>query len=313
MYHRAMTALPIKLNRAKKIPLAAQIHAAIREAIETGRLAAGARLPSWRDLAVQLGVSRGTVRAAYARLIDEQFAIGQGAAGTRVAERPSASSTRGWSPEAPPLPNLFHEFGAVPLAFQMGVPSQDAFPSKLWSGILTGEARRAAKAPVGYPDPRGDPDLRKEIAAYLGIARGVRCSPSQVLVTPRTVVGWCSWQRSTPYRHLNSIGGRSRMGHERRRDSLVQEGSTLEVEIMACGRDVRSARRASAFIIQRSRVLASRDTISSSISNRSAADLSKRSAQTWLGLGMGQLGIQAVTNAAALHGSFQFTAHSRSG
>jgi GntR family transcriptional regulator / MocR family aminotransferase len=183
MYHRAMTTLAIKLNRAKKIPLAAQIHAAIREAIDTGRLPSGARLPSWRDLAVQLGVSRGTVRVAYARLIDEQFAIGLGAAGTRVAERPSASSTPDWSPEASPLPNLFHEFGTVPLAFQMGVPSQDAFPSKLWSRILTGEARRAAMGPVGYPDPRGDPDLRKEIAAYLGIARGVRCSPSQILVT----------------------------------------------------------------------------------------------------------------------------------
>jgi GntR family transcriptional regulator/MocR family aminotransferase len=63
------------------------------------------------------------------------------------------------------------------------VPAQDAFPFKLWSRILTREARRAAAAPVGYPDPRGDPDLRKEVAAYLGIARGVRCSPSQVLVT----------------------------------------------------------------------------------------------------------------------------------
>ena len=178
-----MAALPIDLDRARRTPLAAQIYWAIREAIETGRLASGARLPSWRDLAAQLGVSRGTVRVAYERLIDEQFAIGLGAAGTRVAERPSPSSTPDWSPEAPPLPDLFHDFGTAPLAFQMGVPSQDAFPFKLWSRILAREARRAAAAPVGYPDPRGDPDLRKEIAAYLGIARGIRCSPSQVLVT----------------------------------------------------------------------------------------------------------------------------------
>ncbi|WP_029585461.1 PLP-dependent aminotransferase family protein [Bradyrhizobium sp. URHD0069] len=178
-----MPVLPIDLDRAKKIPLAAQIYSAIRDAIETGRLASGARLPSWRDLAVQLGVSRGTVRAAYARLINEQFAIGLGAAGTRVAERPTASSTPPWSPEAPPLPHLFHDFGSAPLVFQMGVPSQDAFPFKLWSRILTREARRGAAAPVGYPDPRGDPELRKEVAAYLGIARGVRCSPTQVFVT----------------------------------------------------------------------------------------------------------------------------------
>jgi GntR family transcriptional regulator/MocR family aminotransferase len=178
-----ITALPIELDHARKTPLAGQIYLAIREAIETGRLASGARLPSWSDLAAQLGVSRGTVREAYGRLIAEQYAISQGPAGTRVAERPSRYSTPNWLPEAPPLPELFHDFGTVPLPFQMGVPSQDAFPFKLWSRILTRATRQAAAAPVGYPDPRGDPDLRKVIAAYLGIARGIRCSPSQVLVT----------------------------------------------------------------------------------------------------------------------------------
>jgi GntR family transcriptional regulator / MocR family aminotransferase len=178
-----MAALPIKLDRARRTSLAAQIYWAIREGIENGRLTSGARLPSWRDLAAQLGVSRGTVRVAYARLIAEQFAIGLGPAGTRVAERQSRSSMPDWSREAPLLPDLFYEFGNAPLVFQMGVPSQDAFPFKLWSRILTRETRRAASAPVTYPDPRGDPGLRKEIAAYLGLARGIRCSPSQVFVT----------------------------------------------------------------------------------------------------------------------------------
>jgi GntR family transcriptional regulator/MocR family aminotransferase len=178
-----MAVLPIQLDRARKTPLAAQIYCAIRDGIESGRLASGARLPSWRDLAAQLGVSRGTVRVAYERLITEQFVIGLGPAGTRVAERPSRCSTPVWSPEAPPLPDLFYEFGGAPRTFQMGVPSQDAFPFKLWSRILTGQTRLAAASPVTYPDPRGDPELRKEIAAYLGLARGIRCSPSQVLVT----------------------------------------------------------------------------------------------------------------------------------
>ncbi|WGD52921.1 PLP-dependent aminotransferase family protein [Bradyrhizobium sp. CB1650] len=178
-----MAALPIQLDRARRTPLAAQIYSAIREGIENGRLASGARLPSWQDLAAQLGVSRGTVRVAYERLIAEQFAIGLGPAGTRVAERQSRSSMPDRSQEAPLLPELFYEFGSAPMVFQMGVPSQDAFPFKLWSRIVTREARRAAAVPVTYPDPRGDPELRKEIAAYLGLARGIRCSPSQVLVT----------------------------------------------------------------------------------------------------------------------------------
>jgi GntR family transcriptional regulator/MocR family aminotransferase len=178
-----MATLTIGLNRAGRTSLSAQIYCSIRDAIESGQLAAGARLPSWSDLAAQLGVSRGTVRAAYERLIDEQFAIGLGAAGTQVAERPALPATAGWSPVAPPLPDLFSDFSTAPLAFQMGVPSQDAFPFKLWSRIQARAARRAAAAPVGYPDPRGDPDLRREIAAYLGVARGLRCNPSQVFVT----------------------------------------------------------------------------------------------------------------------------------
>jgi GntR family transcriptional regulator/MocR family aminotransferase len=179
-----MTSLPIGLDRSRKTPLATQIYEAIREAIESGTVPANAKLPSWRDLAAQLGVSRGTVRLAYERLIDEQLAVGLGAAGTRVTERPVRTcAASGWSPGGSPMLDLFHDFGTTPLTFQMGVPAQDEFPYKLWSRIVVREARRMASAPVGYPDPRGEPALRREIAAYLAIARGVRCSPSQVLVT----------------------------------------------------------------------------------------------------------------------------------
>src|SRR5258707_2234731 len=183
LYHRAMAALPVQLDRARRTPLAAQIHSAIREGIENGRLASGARLPPGQGLAAQLGVSRGTVRVAYERLIAEQFAIGLGPAGTRVAERQSGSSIPDWSPEAPLLPDLFYEFGNAPLAFQMGVPAQDAFPFKLWSRIVTRETRRVAAAPVTDPDPPRDPELPKEVPAYFGLARGPQCNSSHVLIT----------------------------------------------------------------------------------------------------------------------------------
>jgi len=178
-----MAPLSIGVDRAAKTPLSIQIYASIREAIESGRLEAHAKLPSWRDLAAQLGVSRGTVRIAYERLIDEQLAVGMGAAGTRVGERPRPSPARTWSAEPTPMLDLFHDFGNTPQVFQMGVPGQDVFPYKLWSRIMVREARRSAAAPVSYPDPRGLPALRREIAAYLAIARGLRCSPSQLLVT----------------------------------------------------------------------------------------------------------------------------------
>lgn len=183
LYHRAMPELRIELDRGRRTPLTTQIYGAIRDAIESGRLTPGAKLPSWQDLAAQLGVSRGTVRVAYERLMDEQFALGMGPAGTRVAERPPRSPTFERSAETTPLPELFHDFATPPLTFQMGVPSQAAFPFKLWSRMLTRASRQAAAAPVTYPDPRGDPELRKEIAAYLAIARSFQCSPSQVLIT----------------------------------------------------------------------------------------------------------------------------------
>jgi GntR family transcriptional regulator / MocR family aminotransferase len=179
-----MAPLPLELDRAERTPLATQIHGAIREAIVMGRIVPGTKLPSWRDLSIQLGVSRGTVRAAYERLTNEELVIGMGAAGTRVAQSPPRRATARSSPEAPPLPELFfYGFGTAPLPFQMGVPSQEAFPFKLWSRILSSAARQAAVAPVAYPDPRGEHDLRNEIAAYLGITRGIQCDPSQVLVT----------------------------------------------------------------------------------------------------------------------------------
>ena len=175
--------LSLAIDRSAGRTLAAQIHHAIDLAIREGRLEPGARMPSWRDLATQLGVARGTVRVAYERLIDEQLLVASGAAGTHVAAplpfvvRPADTPTRA------PMPDMYHDFGTAPLLFQMGVPAQDAFPFKLWSRLMAAGARAAAAQPVSYPDPRGLPELRHEIAAYLAYARGIACSPAQVIVT----------------------------------------------------------------------------------------------------------------------------------
>ncbi|GAB3416206.1 MocR-like pyridoxine biosynthesis transcription factor PdxR [Massilia agilis] len=156
-----------------------QISSAIERAIREGRLGPGTRLPSWHDLAVQLGVARGTVRMAYENLRDQQLIVTAGAAGTRVAEhaRPAATHTgaEGAAPaSAPP---------GRPAIFQVGVPAHDAFPFKTWSRIMGRAARAAAAAPVGYPDPFGERELRTEIAAYLSIARGIECTASQIFIT----------------------------------------------------------------------------------------------------------------------------------
>ncbi len=175
--------LPLDLDRSAKTPLAEQIRNGIGAAIENGALAPGARLPSWVDLAAQLGVARGTVRSAYEKLAAAQLIVASRAAGTHVADRPPLAVRQ----EAPPDPGsfmeLYRELTAGPAVFQMGVPARSTFPAKLFARIRSQAVRAESGAPALYPDPRGEPELRREIAAYLAIARGVECSPSQVIVT----------------------------------------------------------------------------------------------------------------------------------
>src|SRR6478752_3419282 len=91
VYHGAMIKpLRLDLDRSAKTPLADQIRKGIGAAIESGVLAPGARLPSWQDLAAQLGVARGTVRLAYEKLSAAQLIVASRSTGTHVAERPRA-------------------------------------------------------------------------------------------------------------------------------------------------------------------------------------------------------------------------------
>ncbi|MBZ9654448.1 MocR-like pyridoxine biosynthesis transcription factor PdxR [Phyllobacterium lublinensis] len=175
--------LELQLDRTKKTPLADQICMGITAAIESGVLTSGARLPSWVDLAVQLGVARGTVRAAYDKLSAAQLIVASRATGTRVTERPRLSSRRDPAPEAGSFMEMYQEMTTGPAIFQMGVPAKETFPAKLLARIRAHAIRVEASAPALYPDPRGELELRREIAAYLAIARGIECSPSQVLVT----------------------------------------------------------------------------------------------------------------------------------
>lgn len=173
----------ISLNRSSKVSLTDQVRDGIAEAIHAGRLRPGARLPSWRDLASQLGIARGTVRAAYDRLYDDLLVIPSGSAGTRVVDTlpPSANVTH--ARDATPLPGLLRGFKPSVVMFQMGIPAQDEFPFKTWSRIVSNTAKAMAMSPARFPDPRGEFELRQEIAAYIAIARGIACTPSQIIVT----------------------------------------------------------------------------------------------------------------------------------
>lgn len=175
--------LNLKLDRAAKTPLAEQIRRGVTDAIDGGVLEPGARLPSWQDLAAQLGVARGTVRSAYEKLAAAQLIEASRAAGTRVAKRPRGAVKREQPPDAGSFMEVYQEMTQGPALFQMGVPAAEIFPASLFARIRAHAVRAEATAPPLYPDPRGEFSLRREIAAYLALARGIDCSPSQVIIT----------------------------------------------------------------------------------------------------------------------------------
>lgn len=177
------TPLPLNLDRAAKVPLAEQIRRGIANAIEGGVLEPGARLPSWQDLAAQLGVARGTVRTAYEKLAAAQLIEASRAAGTRVARRPRIAVKSEQPSEAGSFMEVYREMTQGPAFFQMGIPATETFPATLFARIRASAVRAEASAAPLYPDPRGELELRREIAGYLAVARGIDCSPSQVIVT----------------------------------------------------------------------------------------------------------------------------------
>jgi GntR family transcriptional regulator/MocR family aminotransferase len=171
------------VDRHSEVPMFRQVYERTRVAIAEGRLAPGARLPSARSLAAQLGSSRGTVDAAYAMLAGEGWIVARGAAGTVVAPRLGWRSGAAARPVPAPRAAAAAAAGATPLPFRMGLPALDAFPRKLWARLVAREARAMPEAALGYPDPAGDPALRAAIVAYLAVSRGVACTSEQVFVT----------------------------------------------------------------------------------------------------------------------------------
>lgn len=181
-----MTLLDLKLDRASKTSLAEQIRLGVAVAIQNGILIPGARLPSWMDLAAQLGVARGTVKAAYERLADAQLVVSSRAEGTRVANhvppaRPAAE--RACSIDTDLRSAIYQHFLPGPAVFQMGVPASDCFPGTLFARLRSRAARDEVEAPASYRDPRGEHELRREIAAHLALSRGIECKPSQIFVS----------------------------------------------------------------------------------------------------------------------------------
>ena len=176
--------LQIELDRTAKLSLSEQIFISISRAIESGLLAPGTRLPSWQALAAHRGVARGTVQAAYERLSDSQMIETFGAKGTRVAPRLRAAAAQSEVVPAGALTSTDQKMKAQPAIFQLGVPALGGLPEKLFARARSSNLLKIGSfSSMAYPDPRGEFELRREIACYLSFARNLHCFPEQVFIT----------------------------------------------------------------------------------------------------------------------------------
>ena len=173
----------IPLDRSSGEALRTQLERGLRDAIRSGRLRADEKLPSTRELARGLGISRGMVVDCFDQLQAEGYLVARGGSATRVS--PSAHRpTRG----APPPPKPVAPFPpSQPMArliadFLPAVPDLASFPRTDWAKATTEVCREAPTAAFDYGDPRGSERLRKVLASYLSRVRGAAADFERVVV-----------------------------------------------------------------------------------------------------------------------------------
>jgi GntR family transcriptional regulator/MocR family aminotransferase len=180
--------LLVRLDRSASQPLRAQLEGRLREAIRDGRLRAGERLPSSRELARALAISRGMVQECYGQLLAEGYLTSRTGSATRVADisaRQASDPQPGPGVVSPAPPSVPRQFTEPPLIadFEPGVPDLSSFPRTDWAWAVKQACTEAAAADLGYGDPRGSAVLREVLAGYLRRVRAAAASPERMIVS----------------------------------------------------------------------------------------------------------------------------------
>jgi len=179
------------LQRGSGSSLQSQLTAGIRDAIRSGKLKAGARLPSSRTLAEALGVARVTVVNAYDKLLIDGYLHTGSSSGTFVvdcllgaAQQPTRSmNSRSLSVRGAELvrsPAGIQERGG---AFVPGVCDSEHFPFQTWKRIQNRYLGEPLKMLTGYVNYGGYLPLRRALSEYLRVSRAVQATPEQIIVT----------------------------------------------------------------------------------------------------------------------------------
>ncbi|MGH3982804.1 MAG: aminotransferase class I/II-fold pyridoxal phosphate-dependent enzyme [Pseudonocardiaceae bacterium] len=170
---------------------------ALRTAIADGRLPVGARLPATRNLAVELGVSRGVVVEAYQRVVDEGILAGPRGGGTAV---------RAAAPPHRPVQSSTVAPTSVELDLSSGLPDLSAFPRAAWLRAERTVLAGLGAADLGYGDPRGMPALREALAGWLARTRSIRADPQDLLVANGVAQGLALLAQVLRARETRAVG-----------------------------------------------------------------------------------------------------------
>src|SRR5579859_4696311 len=194
------------------------LEAALRDAVRTGRLGPGTRLPSSRALAADLGLARNTVAEVYTQLVAEGWLTARTGSGTSVAERPAAQPA--------PDPLARPQTAAPRYDLRPGVPDLSAFPGSAWLATARKVLATAPRSLLDYPDRRGLPELRTMLAGYLARARGVVADPGHIVVCAGFAHGL-----AVACAALRSVGAATlaveSYGHQAHRDLARGQGLNL--------------------------------------------------------------------------------------
>ena len=174
-----MRTLPVRLDRDSAEPLGVQLSDQVRDLIMGGTLERDDRLPSTRALAADLGVARSVTEQAYDQLLAEGWLTARQGAGTFVASGAAPRTTTRSRPPRPAGPELVELDTGSPWID----PRHAAGWRRAWRDVSV------APPPMGYPDPRGIPELRAAVADRLARTRGLRVDPDEVLLTAGTTDG----------------------------------------------------------------------------------------------------------------------------
>jgi GntR family transcriptional regulator / MocR family aminotransferase len=177
----------LELDRSSARSLQDQITAFFRAAIRSGRMPRGRKLPSSRQLALEHDISRTTAVEAYEHLVAEGYLVSRRGAGIFIAE--VLPEDLEYAHQNAINPRM-HKDGYAPwldmrnylLPLAPGMPAIDHFPWATWARLTNQIFRERPLNAISYGDPQGEPALRETIAEYLAVARGITCSPRQIII-----------------------------------------------------------------------------------------------------------------------------------